>query len=71
MLFDKEQIPKAPPTKRMHPSDAGEGMIRFSCPHCGHDTGWIADQWTITENKRGQPCPVCNRPAPTTQDTTR
>lgn len=32
----------------------------FSCQTCGHDTGWIKDTRTVTENKRGIPCPKCN-----------
>ena len=65
MLFDRTELPRARPVKRMHVLDAGhigggQKGIRFKCGHCGHDTGWIADEWTITENRRGQPCPVCN-----------
>lgn len=41
------------------PGGAAKG-IQFVCPRCGHDTGWIKDCWTITENRRGQPCPRCN-----------
>lgn len=51
---------------RMHVADAGHMPggtkgIRFTCDRCGHDTGWIEDFWTISENKRGQPCPECNK----------
>lgn len=50
---------------RMHVADAGHMPggakgVRFTCRRCGHDTGWIAGRWTISENKRGQPCPNCN-----------
>lgn len=69
MLFSKYEIPRRPPRKMMHVADAGHlpggsKGIRFKCSHCGHDTGWIADEWTITENRRGHPCPVCNGPFP-------
>lgn len=65
MLFDKTDLPKTAPVKRMHVLDAGQlpggaAGIRFECGHCGHDTGWISDEWTITENRRGHPCPNCN-----------
>jgi predicted RNA-binding Zn-ribbon protein involved in translation (DUF1610 family) len=60
MLFQKTELPRSAPVKRMHVADAGDG-IRFECPHCGHDTGWIADEWTVTENRRGLPCPECNK----------
>jgi DNA-directed RNA polymerase subunit RPC12/RpoP len=55
-----EQLPHRPPVKRMHVADAGLGGIRFKCAHCDHDTGWIADEHTVTENRRGLPCPRCN-----------
>ncbi len=65
MLFEKTTLPKAAPIKRMRVSDAGEMTggkkgICFVCSRCGHDTGWIEDVWTISENKRGLPCPCCN-----------
>lgn len=44
----------------MRVADAGEGCIRFTCRACGHDTGWITDDRTVSENKRGRPCPCCN-----------
>ena len=66
MLFEKTTLPKAAPIKRMRVADAGEMTggkkgICFVCSRCGHDTGWIEDVWTISENKRGLPCPCCNR----------
>mgnify|MGYP000719443815 CR=1 FL=1 len=65
MLFAKEDLPRSKPLKRMRVNDAGESascmVIQFICPHCGHDTGWIEDEWTVTENKRGLPCPECNK----------
>ena len=53
-------LPKKPRRKLMHVSDAGDGLIQFRCHRCGHDTGWIEDTKTVTENKRGIPCPKCN-----------
>jgi len=65
-LFDKLVLPRSAPVKRMHVADAGQlpggaKGIRFACSRCGHDTGWIADEWTITQNRRGLPCPQCNK----------
>jgi hypothetical protein len=48
----------------MHVADAGNGagckVIQFRCSKCGYDTGWIRDDLTVTENRRGLPCPKCN-----------
>lgn len=68
LLFDKAALPRTAPVKRMHVADAGhlpDGRkgIQFHCPHCGHDTGWIVDKHTVSENKRGMPCPECNEDA--------
>ena len=57
--------PRKPRLWRMKLADAGhlpsgEKGIQFVCPRCGHDTGWILDEQTITENRRGLPCPQCN-----------
>ena len=56
---------RARPMKRMRVVDAGHlpggaKGIRFECRRCGHDTGWIPDEWTVSENRRGLPCPQCN-----------
>lgn len=64
LLFSSDELPRASDTKRMRVADAGHmgggKGIRFECPHCEYDTGWIVDEWTTTENKRGFPCPICN-----------
>lgn len=60
LLFDKGALPRKSPVKRMRVTDAGQGCIQFICPHCNYDTGWIKDEKTIAENKRGLPCPKCN-----------
>lgn len=56
--------------------DAGEPGCRFRCRRCGHETDWIGvwsvkDGWertdqplTLTEAKRGVPCPKCNQANP-------
>ena len=53
------------PRTMMHVSDAGNGfgdysVIEFECRKCGHNTGWIKDEKSVSENKRGMPCPNCN-----------
>ena len=59
-MFSRNEAPRAKPIKRMHVADAGIGCIQFICQHCGHNTGWVKDEWTVTENRRGHPCPICN-----------
>ena len=59
-----ERIPK-PRVKRMQVLDAGhlpngDKGIMFGCKRCGHETGWIADEWSISENRKGLACPKCN-----------
>lgn len=59
LLFD--ELPKSKPVKRMHVNDAGgPELVEMICGHCGHNTGWINPGKTITELKRGLPCPKCN-----------
>lgn len=59
--------PRKPRRVMMHVADAGAYMIRFECDKCGHNTGWIVDTKTVTENRRGMPCPNCNEGAPDEQ----
>jgi hypothetical protein len=58
-----------PPRKRrrvlMHLIDAGNlpnggKGVHFKCGRCGHDGGWWQVD-TVTEAKRGEPCPKCNK----------
>lgn len=67
LLFDKTSLPRSPKVKRMHVVDAGNSgcreyplWYRFECMHCKyHEEGAYADI-TMTEAKRGLPCPKCN-----------
>jgi hypothetical protein len=46
----------------MHVSDAGDadGLIcKFRCKKCGFQSEWLKMP-TVTEAKRGIPCPKCN-----------
>lgn len=49
---------------RMHVFDAGGDFdVHLKCPTCGHDAGWVnLEQMgiTVSEAKRGVPCPFCN-----------
>ena len=54
---------RAQPLVRAHIVDAGAGMTKaqigkFEC-RCGWRSGWVEFE-TVTEGKRGIPCPVCN-----------
>lgn len=53
------------PRVMMKVIDAGNGfgdgkVIMFKCFKCGHNTDWIEDTKSVSENKRGMPCPHCN-----------
>lgn len=66
-MFAELKPPRAKPQKLMHVCDAagcceedGSGaMVRMECPRCHHETEWLAFR-TVTEAKRGIPCPRCN-----------
>ncbi|KXV70536.1 hypothetical protein AD951_02705 [Acetobacter malorum] len=66
MLFPLPSLPRRKRVKRMHVADAGhlpggaQKGIRFVCSHCGYDTGWIQDTRSISDNRKGLPCPACN-----------
>ncbi|MGC2853918.1 hypothetical protein ACM64Y_00450 [Novispirillum sp. DQ9] len=56
--------PRKPARVLMHVYDAGNlpgggRGVCFRCCRCGHDTGWV-EASTLTEDKRGRPCPSCN-----------
>lgn len=63
--------PRRPKIVRMHVTDAGDGgcgmdggafIACFKCKRCGHAVEWVKVQ-SVTEAKRGLPCPKCNPPA--------
>jgi hypothetical protein len=66
-MFAELKPPRKAPEKLMHVCDAGGccdedgsgAMVRMQCKRCGHETGWLYLA-TVTEAKRGKPCPVCN-----------
>jgi len=58
-LFSPDQAPRRPRRVMMHVVDAGQGMVELQCAACGHNTGWVQSR-TVTEERRGRPCPNCN-----------
>jgi len=56
--------PRRSPRIMMKMIDVGQDnsgpVIIFECSKCGHSTGWIKDDQSVTQNKRGKPCPICN-----------
>lgn len=64
-LFPETKPPRQKPRKLMHVCDAyGDGPednhVRFMCHRCGHESDWI-DDLTVTQAKRGIPCPECGK----------
>lgn len=70
-LFTKEQAPRRKPIKRMRFQDVGDSpfasqsgkqaqYVWWKCPHCEHDAGWQHFEGTVSDVKRGIPCPACN-----------
>lgn len=70
-LFTKEQAPRSQRKKRMRlqdvgaspfPSESGKEAfyVSWKCPHCEHDAGWQHFEGTVSDVKRGIPCPKCN-----------
>lgn len=57
------ELPRRKPRKLMHVVDAGNGagccVVKFECGYCGFRSDWV-EQRTVTEEKRGRPCPQCN-----------
>lgn len=65
-MFAESKPPRQAPRKLMHVCDAsgcahddGSGaMVRMSCKRCGYESDWLYLD-TVTEAKRGLPCPGC------------
>ena len=60
-MFEK---PRKPRQWLMHVSDGGgdgpdDVWVRFQCQRCELETEWMKAR-TVTEAKRGIPCPTCN-----------
>lgn len=58
-----ERPPRRMRGQLMHVSDAGCGegkpVVRMRCAKCGYGSDWYKFD-TVTEAKRGLPCPRCN-----------
>jgi hypothetical protein len=67
LLFDPAEFRPPPIPRRhlMHVFDAGPDdgeashLVRFTCKRCGYETGWVRVE-SVTEGRRGKPCPTCN-----------
>jgi len=63
LLFPECARPRRSPRVLMHVIDAGDdegGLIaQFECKRCGFASDWLHVD-TVTEAKRGLPCPRCN-----------
>ncbi len=62
----KPEVQRAPRQHRMHVWDAGDSgdnelpiMCVFHCGRCGGSSEWTKVK-SVTEAKRGIPCPTCN-----------
>lgn len=67
-MFEK---PRKKRERLMHVCDAnseepGEQHIRYCCQRCGYESGWETAA-SVTEAKRGKPCPNCNATKPKEQ----
>ena len=66
-MFAELKPPRARPKRLMHVCDSagscdeegGGAMVRMWCLRCSHETEWLTFP-TVTEAKRGIPCPKCN-----------
>lgn len=48
----------------MHVVDAGgevSEIVVLQCRRCRHNTGWVAASKPWYLDKRGRPCPICNK----------
>lgn len=61
--FEMFPKPPRPYIWRMHVIDVandGPATVKMRCQRCDHVSDWIAFE-TVTEAKRGAPCPECNQ----------
>ena len=57
---------RKPPRVMAKLEDAGgendDTWCHYRCRKCGWDSGWIIDNRTDSEIRRGMPCETCNAP---------
>lgn len=66
-MFAELKPPRKTPQKLMHVCDSGGcceedgsgAMVRMQCKRCSYESEWLY-LGSVTEAKRGKPCPVCN-----------
>lgn len=63
-MFPEKKLPRRSPRVMMQYRDGGVGnegeIVQYECPKCSTRSGW-EDAGSITEVKRGIPCPECNK----------
>lgn len=59
LFGNKPSRSRGPRRVMAHVFDAGCDAIQFKCK-CGWDSGWLVNDMTVTEAKRGIPCPICS-----------
>lgn len=72
-LFTNEQAPRFRKPRKwlMHFYDVGPSpyvsesgkeafYVHWKCKRCGHDDDWSHFEGTVSDVKRGIPCPKCN-----------
>lgn len=57
---DHQKPPRQRPRVMAHVTDAGVDAIEFECGKCGWNSGWLVNDFSISEAKRGIPCERCN-----------
>lgn len=53
-------LPPITRRKLAHVTDCGDNVIEYTCFHCGWCSGWVERTRTISEDRKGVPCPKCN-----------
>lgn len=59
--FQRPKKSRAKPRVLAHVDDAGPDAICFVCSKCGWKSGWLINDMSISESKRGIPCDRCNK----------
>lgn len=62
-IFAGTEYQKSPRARRRviaHVDDAGVDAIKFKCSRCGWESGWLENDMSVTDGRRGIPCGRCN-----------
>ena len=58
-----QKQPRASKRVMAHVYDAGVDAINFKCSRCDWESGWLKNNMSVTDAKRGIPCEQCNKEA--------